>query len=182
LVAKAVVSGQARSYLLNAASGNFQSDRATQPALTDGQLRALANANGQQVTYTCVPPGEGVRLGLDRDGDGIFDQDEIDAGTDPANPQDPFHVTPTPSPTPTATPIPIGCPCDCNNNGAVTVDEIIQMVNIALGNAEISTCTAGDTNGDGAIAVNEIIAGVINALNTCPVSPSSRNPSIRVVR
>jgi DNA-binding beta-propeller fold protein YncE len=182
LVARGVVSGQARGYLLNAASGTFQSDRATEPALTDGQLRALANADGQQVTYTCVPPGEGARLGLDRDGDSIFDQDESDAGTDPANPNDPFPVTPTPRPTPTATPTPVGCPCDCNNNGAVTVDEIIEMVNIALGNAEISTCTAGDTNGDGAIAVNEIIAGVINALNGCPVSPSSRDTSIRVVR
>ena len=42
-------------------------------------------STGQPVTYTCVPPGEGVRLGLDRDGDGFFDRDEIDAGTDPAD-------------------------------------------------------------------------------------------------
>ena len=170
LIAKAVVGGHARGYLLNATSGTFQSDRGAEPALTDGELRDLAAANGQEVTYTCVPPGEGVRLGLDRDGDGVFDQDEIDAGTDPANPGDPSQTTPTPRPTPTTTPTRVSCPCDCNSDGAVTVDEIIQMVNIALGNAEISTCTAGDANGDGAIAVNEIIAGMVNALNSCPVA------------
>jgi len=106
LIAKAVVGGLARGYLLNAASGGFQSDRAAEPPLTDAQLRALAAVEAQAVTYTCVPSGEGVRLGLDRDADGFFDRDEIDAGTDPADPKDPFQVTPTPSPSPTVTLVP----------------------------------------------------------------------------
>jgi hypothetical protein len=33
-----------------------------------------------------VPPGTGTRLGIDRDGDGRRDRDELDAGTDPADP------------------------------------------------------------------------------------------------
>jgi hypothetical protein len=33
-----------------------------------------------------VPAGTGHRIGIDRDGDGYFDQDELDAGSDPANP------------------------------------------------------------------------------------------------
>jgi hypothetical protein len=50
----------------------------------------------------------------------------------------------------------------------VTVDELIKGVNIALGNANVSTCRAGDANSDGEITINEIIAGVGNALNGCP--------------
>jgi hypothetical protein len=41
---------------------------------------------GQELTYTCVPPGSGVRVALDRDLDGRFDGDEGDDGTDPADP------------------------------------------------------------------------------------------------
>ena len=36
-------------------------------------------------TYACTPPGSGVRVGLDRDQDGVLDGDEKDAGSDPAN-------------------------------------------------------------------------------------------------
>ena len=67
-------------------SGFFQTDRASEPLLTDAQVRALATVAGQEITYTCVPPGSGERAGVDRDEDGFFDQDEIDAGSDPADP------------------------------------------------------------------------------------------------
>lgn len=29
-----------------------------------------------EITYTCVPPGSGLRIGLDRDEDGILDGDD----------------------------------------------------------------------------------------------------------
>jgi len=61
------------------------------------------------------------------------------------------------------------CVGDCSGDGTVTVNELIQMVNIALGNAPVAACSAGDANGDGAITVNEIVAGVNSALNGCPV-------------
>jgi hypothetical protein len=38
------------------------------------------------VTFTCVPPGSGERIGVDRDGDGVWDGDERDAHTDPGDP------------------------------------------------------------------------------------------------
>jgi len=65
------------------------------------------------------------------------------------------------------TPTPIPCVGDCNASGDVTVNELLTMVNIALGNADIATCTRGDSNHDGSITINEILAAVKNALNGC---------------
>jgi DNA-binding beta-propeller fold protein YncE len=84
--------------------GTFQSDRASEAPLADGALRAQALTPGQERTYTCVPPGSGERIGIDRDGDGSFDQTERDAGSDPADPTSvPPGVTTTSTSTTTTT-------------------------------------------------------------------------------
>ena len=60
-------------------------------------------------------------------------------------------------------------------NGAVTLVEVLTLVDIALGLLPIADCTAGDLDADGAIDVSEIIA-VVNALNCggpCP-TPTPR--------
>jgi hypothetical protein len=75
---------------------------------------------------------------------------------------------PTPTPTPTPSPTPPTCVGDCGNDGSVTVDELLTMVNIALGNANVSACAPGDTNDDGQITIDEILTAVNNALNGCP--------------
>lgn len=62
------------------------------------------------------------------------------------------------------------CAGDCNGNGEVTVDELVRGVNIALGGAELNTCTALDSDGDSSVAVNELVAAVSNALGGCSVS------------
>ncbi|MFI5397806.1 MAG: hypothetical protein ACHQ9S_19900 [Candidatus Binatia bacterium] len=64
--------------------------------------------------------------------------------------------------------VPNGCVGNCNFTSGVTVDEILTMVNIALGNTPIASCEAGDANGDGRITVDEILTGVNNALKGCP--------------
>jgi hypothetical protein len=61
------------------------------------------------------------------------------------------------------------CLGDCDSGGTVTVDELIRMINVALGTASLSTCEAGDKNGDGTIDVPEIIATVQTALDRCVV-------------
>ncbi|MCX8073483.1 MAG: VCBS repeat-containing protein [Candidatus Binatia bacterium] len=69
-------------------------------------------------------------------------------------------------PTPTPTPLP-RCVGDCGGDGEVTIDELITMVNIALGSAPVSSCAAGDPNQDEEITIDEIIQAVNRALTGC---------------
>ncbi len=82
LVAKGVVSGQHRGWYFQA--GAFQSDRASQ-VFSSFALMDLAGP-GSEITFTLVPFASRVRIGVDRDEDGFFDRDELDAGSDPADP------------------------------------------------------------------------------------------------
>ncbi|MFP2923803.1 YncE family protein [Pyxidicoccus sp. 3LG] len=72
LVAKVAVSGRVRGYLYERASGTWKPDNAT-ANITTAALRALANTAGQEVTFTAVPPGSGLRVALDRNLDGRLD-------------------------------------------------------------------------------------------------------------
>ena len=79
----------------------------------------------------------------------------------------PTHtVTPTQPPTATATPK-LVCVGDCDGDGMVTVDEIVLIVNIALGSVPVGACQAGDGNRDGEITIDEILTAVNHALNGC---------------
>jgi plastocyanin len=60
----------------------------------------------------------------------------------------------------------------------VTVDELIAMVNIALGVADSSSCNAGDADGNGQITIDEILSAVNNALNACPTPVPTATPSV----
>ena len=62
----------------------------------------------------------------------------------------------------------LSCVGDCDGGGDVTVDEIITMVNIALGNESVDLCRAGDGNGDMVITVDEILTAINHALEGCP--------------
>ncbi len=83
LVARARRGGLARGYVY-VPGAMFQSDRADETA---GVLELVQGAQpGAEVTFTAVPLGSEVRLGIDRDLDGAFDQDELDLGSSPADP------------------------------------------------------------------------------------------------
>jgi len=59
------------------------------------------------------------------------------------------------------------CVGDCNQNNTVTVDELLTMVNIALGNGTADLCPFGDANADAHITIDEILSAVNNALSGC---------------
>ncbi len=83
LVARALISNAPRgaAYIPN---GSFQMDRAANQISFAGMMAFATPAN--PVTLTVVPFGTQVRVGIDRDLDGAFDRDELDAGSNPANP------------------------------------------------------------------------------------------------
>ncbi len=60
------------------------------------------------------------------------------------------------------------CVGDCSGDVAVTVDEIVTGVNIALGTASVTSCTNFDGNDDGQVTVDEIVTAVNFALTGCP--------------
>jgi hypothetical protein len=64
--------------------------------------------------------------------------------------------------------LPFACVGDCDANGSVDVDEVVTVVNIALGDMEASACSAGDADHSGTITVDEIIAAVDKGLLGCP--------------
>jgi DNA-binding beta-propeller fold protein YncE len=89
LVAKGRIALNEVGYLYKGGE-SFASDRQALPHVPDVVLRAMLVTSGDVLTYTCTPPGSGVRIGIDRDLDGFLDGDERAAGSDPANP----HSTP----------------------------------------------------------------------------------------
>lgn len=84
LVVKGVVAGVPRGFAYDVATARYRSDRAGE-TYTDGQLRALA-APGAELTWTAVPRGTEVRIGIDRDLDTWLDRNEIEVCTSEANP------------------------------------------------------------------------------------------------
>jgi len=62
------------------------------------------------------------------------------------------------------------CPGDCDGSQTVAVDELLKLVNIAVGNTTAPSCIAGDTDRDGMVRIGELVAAVNKALNGCGAS------------
>jgi len=56
--------------------GKFQPDRRGAALMTTADLRSLSHNPGNEITFTCVPPGSGSRIGIDRFERGRLDSDE----------------------------------------------------------------------------------------------------------
>lgn len=79
LIVKGTYAGEARGFFYMGAD-NYQSDLASQ-TVTHAQLMASAQA-GSPLTWTVVHPDTKIRLGVDRDSDGIYDYVDGDVELD----------------------------------------------------------------------------------------------------
>ena len=80
LVVKGTLNGEPRGWIMTPVSQNtgetiFQSDRLEEQH-TFQELRQFAEEPTQELTFTCVPTGSGMRIGIDRNDDGTYDADE----------------------------------------------------------------------------------------------------------
>lgn len=75
LVVRGVIGGQSVGWVMNA-SQRFAPDLAGAADVSLQELLNQASAAGSNLTFTCAPPGNGTRIGVDRDGDGILDRSD----------------------------------------------------------------------------------------------------------
>ncbi|MGH7785586.1 MAG: intradiol ring-cleavage dioxygenase [Candidatus Binatia bacterium] len=127
-----------------AARGQNPTSNAGDGVLQDGQLEQLA-------------------LDVGAEGDGYLGV--LALGIDLPQAATPTGAAPTETTTPTATAVPEVCDGDCSGDGRVTVAELIEGVNQALGSG--GTCTAFDRDGNQNVSIGELIAAVTRALSGC---------------
>jgi hypothetical protein len=151
LVVKGRVNGEQRGYRYNTADGTFQSDRAAE-VVTTAALQALA-APGSELTYTVVPFVSRTRIGIDRDEDGFFDQDELDVCSDPANPA----VTPNNA----------SLTGDLDDDFDVDLNDLTQLL-AHYGTTSGATPADGDGDGDGDVDLSDLSLLLSNYGRTCP--------------
>lgn len=75
LIVKGIVDGQRRGFVYVTASNHYRGDRLLLPPLTRAALVTKILAGGT-ITVMGVPPGTGVRSGIDRNFNGVLDGDE----------------------------------------------------------------------------------------------------------
>jgi hypothetical protein len=126
---------------------------------------------------TCNPANGQCTFRFKNEGGACDDFDQCTANSrcsagqclsgEPTGPTATPTATEATEPTSTPTPIQGGCVGDCNEDGEVTIDDLIIMVNIAQGSQSVNACTNGDANSDGEITIDEILLAVNAALNGC---------------
>ncbi|MGI9274600.1 MAG: YncE family protein [Endozoicomonas sp.] len=83
MIAHGRVGNDMKSYLF--ADGHFTPDSSSEEAIPESSFLDVARESGNSLTFTCVPPGSGEQMALDRDLDGYLNRDEVRFGSDPVD-------------------------------------------------------------------------------------------------
>ncbi|MFD2166157.1 YncE family protein [Thalassotalea euphylliae] len=78
LIAQGVVDGQSRQYFYRHSDNTYQADSSADAALSKTAMLELARNGTNSITFTCVLPGKGWQIALDRDLDGTLNRDEVE--------------------------------------------------------------------------------------------------------
>ena len=74
LIVTGTIDGRLHSFVYQPGPNSYRADSTNLPAFTRSQLTAKVQA-GDTLTIMGVPPGSGVRMGIDRDEDGVLNAD-----------------------------------------------------------------------------------------------------------
>jgi len=77
LIVQGHVNGAPHSYFFVAANNHYISDTIQTQALTSSALKALLVQSTDVLTFTCVVPGMGKQMAIDKNLDGIYNSDEV---------------------------------------------------------------------------------------------------------
>jgi hypothetical protein len=136
LIAQGRWNNRVRSALYDPATDNYVLDSQGDAPVTASEMRTMAQQPGQATTFTCVPPGSGQRLGLDRDQDGQWNFDEVLSSTKPDDPGS----------------VPGACNDGIDNDGDGFIDLGDDGCAAASSSIENPECSDGyDNDGDGTI-------------------------------
>ncbi len=64
------------------------------------------------------------------------------------------------------------CFGDCDDAGTVSVDELVTLLNVALGTAQIDACPGAVCDGSLTVDISCLLGAVRNALDGCPATPT----------
>jgi len=154
--------GRVRLAAFNTASLTSPIGIANVARITFAVINATSPSASIGIEVTTLATTDGTRIPADLQGCTVALGPPLETTPTPTA----AGVTPTHSPAPTRTPI-RRCVGDCGGDGAVTVEEIVVLVNIGLRSADASTCDGSDTDGNGEITVDEIVLAVKAVLMGC---------------
>jgi len=77
LIAQGVLNGEPHSYLFIPTNNHYISDKQDAQALSPTVLKSFLVNDQDALTFTCVVPGMGLQMAIDKDLNGIYNSDEV---------------------------------------------------------------------------------------------------------